>query len=146
MKINKATIRNFKCFKEETFLLDDNIVIAGPNNGGKTTLLQAIATWSLALDRWRELNDYQRHGGAYSKAPISRQVFYSVPLRAFDLLWHERHSWGGAIKIELTCDNMAMPVEILADSSEQAGEQVAVKVLDERGNELLVVKQTREGV
>ena len=27
-----------------------------------------------------------------------------------------------------------------------AGEQVAVKVLDERGNELLVVKQTREGV
>ena len=43
MKINKATIRNFKRFKEETFLLDDNVVTAEPNNCGKTTLLQAIA-------------------------------------------------------------------------------------------------------
>ena len=119
MKINKATIRNFKCFKEETFLLDDNIVIAGPNNCGKTTLLQAIATWSLALERWCELNDYQRHRGAYSKAPISRQAFYSVPLRAFDLLWNERVLDNG-IEIELTCDNTAIPVEVLADSSEQA--------------------------
>ena len=118
MKINKVTIRNFKRFKEETFLLDDNIVIAGPNNCGKTTLLQAIATWHLALTRWRELNDYRRYHGAYTKAPISRQAFYSVPLRAFDLLWHQR-SATDRIEVEVTCDGVCVPVEIIGDSSEQ---------------------------
>lgn len=118
MKINKVVIRNFKWFREETFELDGNVVVAGPNNTGKTTLLQAIATWSLALERWRQLNDYQRHGGAYTLAPIARQAFYSVPLRAFDLLWHERCT-DHSIAIEVTCDGIAVPVEIRADTSEQ---------------------------
>ena len=101
MKINKVVIRNFKKFKEETFNLSDHIVIAGPNNSGKTTLLQAIASWSLALDRWRELNDYQRHGGAYTKAPIARQAFYTVPLLTFNWLWHRR-DYRGNIEIAIT--------------------------------------------
>ncbi len=118
MKITRVVIRNFKRFGDETFDLDDHIVVTGPNNSGKTTLLQAIATWHLALSRWRELNDYQRHGGAYTKAPIARQAFYSVPLRAFDLLWHKR---GAEEKVEIavTCDNTRVPVEIISDSSEQ---------------------------
>ena len=118
MKINKVIIRNFKRFKEESFDLDGNVVLAGPNNSGKTTLLQAIATWSLALERWRELNDYQRHGGAYTKAPITRQVFYPVPLRDFDLLWNER-TLGSGIEIELTLDGETVPIEVCHDSTEQ---------------------------
>ena len=31
----------------------DSIVLAGPNNSGKSTLLQALAVWNLALQRWR---------------------------------------------------------------------------------------------
>ena len=119
MKITKVTIRNFKRFKEETFDLNGNVVVAGPNNSGKTTLLQAIATWSLALNRWCELNNYQRRGGGYTRAPIARQAFHSVPLRAFDLLWNERSSHNHTIEIELTCGNTAVPIEIQSDSSEQ---------------------------
>ncbi|MDD9886392.1 MAG: AAA family ATPase, partial [Gammaproteobacteria bacterium] len=118
MKISKVVIRNFKRFSDETFDLDGHVVVAGPNNSGKTTLLQAIATWHLALTRWRELNNYRRPRGAYAKAPIARQAFYSVPLRAFDLLWHQR-SEEGRIEIEVTCDNVRVPVEIIKDSSEQ---------------------------
>ena len=120
MKINKVTIRNFKRFKEEVFNLDGNVVVAGPNNSGKTTLLQAIATWSLALERWRELNNYKRQGrgATYSKAPIARQAFYSVPLRGFDLLWHKR-SLNDSIEIELTCDGTTIPIQVMNDSSEQ---------------------------
>ncbi len=118
MKITKVIIRNFKRFRDETFNLDGHVVVAGPNNSGKTTLLQAIATWHLALTRWRELNRYQRHGGVYAKAPIARQAFYSVPLRAFDLLWHQR-SANNRIEIEITFDGIPVPVEIISDSSEQ---------------------------
>src|SRR5512138_3240256 len=98
--IQQVTIRRFKRFKEVTFDLPGHIVLAGPNNTGKTTLLQAIAAWSLALSRWRQLNDFRKHGGAYAKAPLARQVFSAVPLRAFDLLWNER-AYSGPIEVEI---------------------------------------------
>ena len=133
MKITKVVIRNFKCFREETFNLDDNVVIAGPNNSGKTTLLQAIASWSLALGRWRELNNYRRsgRGGAYAKAPVTRQAFYPVPLRAFDLLWHERNYRNNRIEIEVTSGAGCIPVEIESDSSEQVYVRPAKRVKPE---------------
>ena len=119
--INKVVVRRFKRFGETTFELGDNVVLAGPNNSGKTTLLQAIATWSLALGRWLELerpNQYVKKNGHYAKVPITRQTFYSVPLRAFPLLWTDgKHKPG--IEIELTCDGVSIALEILCDSIEQ---------------------------
>ena len=49
--ITEVLLRNFKRFGELRFELPGHVVLAGPNNTGKTTLLQAIATWALALDR-----------------------------------------------------------------------------------------------
>ena len=122
MKINKVVVRRFKRFGETTFELGDNVVLAGPNNSGKTTLLQAIATWSLALNRWRELGRFELHGGQkrgeYAKAPIARQAFYSVPLRTFELLWTDRKK-ASKIEIELTFDGKTIAMEILSDSTEQ---------------------------
>ena len=46
--IERVTIRGFKKFQEVTFNLPGHIVIAGPNNTGKSTVLQAIAAWDLA--------------------------------------------------------------------------------------------------
>lgn len=85
--IERVTIRRFKRFQDVTFDLPGHIVLAGPNNCGKTTMLQAIAAWDLALTRWKQLHDYQRHKGYYAKAPIARQAFTAVPLRAFDLFF-----------------------------------------------------------
>src|ERR1022692_3827778 len=102
--IRKVVIRRFKRFDEVSFDLPGHVVLAGPNNMGKTTLLQAIAAWGLALERWKQLNDYQRHGGAYPKAPIARQTFSAVPLRTFDLLWKDR-KYTGDIEIEVLTDN-----------------------------------------
>ena len=48
--IRAVTIRRFKRFEEVTFeLTGRHVVLAGPNNMGKTTILQAIAAWSLAF-------------------------------------------------------------------------------------------------
>jgi predicted ATP-dependent endonuclease of OLD family len=48
--IHGITIRRFKQFEEVTFRLNGmNMVLAGRNTTGKTTILQAIAAWSLAI-------------------------------------------------------------------------------------------------
>lgn len=92
--IESIHVRGFKQIDEATFKLGgSHIVLAGPNNTGKTTVLQAVAAWDLALRTWKELNDYQRHGGSYTKAPIARPSFSAVPVRSFDLLWRNRKYW-----------------------------------------------------
>jgi predicted ATPase len=116
--ITKVVIRRFKRFKEIAFNVPGHIVLAGPNNTGKTTLLQAIASWSLALDRWKQLNDFNPRQ-AYSKAPIARQAFSSVPLRSFDLLWNRRH-YSGNVEIEISqTDGRNIAMEFISDSTEQ---------------------------
>lgn len=118
MMIRRVLIEGFKRFHRAEFVLPGHIVVAGPNNSGKTTLLQAIAAWSLALTRWKELNDFHRHGGAYPWAPIARQAFSAVPLRSFDLLWWNR-DYQGEIVVTLTTDSWSLPIMFKADSTEQ---------------------------
>ena len=116
--IRSVRIRGFKRFREVEFRLPGHVVLAGPNNTGKTTLLQAIASWALALRRWRELNDFNRRNG-YRKVPIARQAFAAVPLGSFDLLWTDRR-YRGQIEIELRHDaGWAVTMEFIADSTEQ---------------------------
>jgi predicted ATPase len=88
--ITEVVIENFKKFRKQTFPLEDSIVLAGPNNTGKSTLLQALATWSMSLDRWRQGKG--RTGKAKKRAgtPLTRKDFTALPLREFDLLWRER--------------------------------------------------------
>ncbi len=118
--IREVVIKGFKRFSNVTFTLPGHVVLAGPNNAGKTTLLQAIAAWSLALQSWMTLRDFQRHGGFYSKKPITRQVFSAVPLRSFDLLWNERQYDAGPIEITVRHDAFgAITMEFAADSTEQ---------------------------
>lgn len=119
--IQRVTIRRFKRFDEVTFDLPGHIVLAGPNNTGKTTMLQAVAAWSLALSRWKQLNDFQRHFGSYTRVPITRQTFSPVPLRNFDLLWNERrYRTSGPIEIEIQSDTgWTVAMEMIPDSAEQ---------------------------
>lgn len=117
--IKEVVLRRFKRFEQETFDLSGHVILAGPNNCGKTTVLQAIAAWSLALKSWKRINDYQRHGGSYTRAPIARQAFSAVPLRSFDLLWKDRSYWG-EMEIEvLTEKGVRITMEFRSDSTEQ---------------------------
>ncbi len=116
--IRRIVLRRFKRFEAVEFTFPGHVVLAGPNDSGKTTVLQAIATWSLAFARWKQLNDFQRHGGAYTRAPLARQAFSAVPLRAFDLLWHGRRYQEG-VEIEIQTDAWTLTMELLADSTEQ---------------------------
>ena len=116
--IHSVRIRGFKRFGQVEFRLPGHLVLAGPNNTGKTTVLQAIASWSLALQRWRELGDFNRRHG-YTRAPIARQAFVAVPLRSFDLLWRDR-GYQGQVEIEIRHGaGWSVAMEFIADSTEQ---------------------------
>jgi hypothetical protein len=89
--IRKVTLKNFKRFADVTFDVPGHMVLAGPNNTGKTTLLQAIAAWALGLARWEELgtDDNPRKNG-FPWQDLERAQFSAVALRSFDLLWNNR--------------------------------------------------------
>ena len=50
--IRRVRVANFKRCRDQSFDLADSVVLAGPNNLGKSTLMQAIAWWKEALDLW----------------------------------------------------------------------------------------------
>jgi hypothetical protein len=85
---------------------------------GKSTVLQAIAAWGLAFDRWKRANDFNKHGGSFARVPITRQTFSAVPLRSFELLWNGR-DYRGIVEVELQTDAWTIGMEFEADSSEQ---------------------------
>ena len=87
--IEKVTLRYFKRFEEETFELTDHVILAGPNNCGKSTLLQAIVAWNLALQRWMEKRGPQSGSKAKQRTGVAltRKDFTALPLREMDLLW-----------------------------------------------------------
>ena len=116
--IRRVMLRKFRRFAEETFDLPGNIVLAGPNNTGKSTVLQAIGAWGLAFDRWKRTNDFQKHGGSFTRVPITRQTFSAVPLRTFELLWRDR-DYQGLVEIGISTDDWTIPMELEADSTEQ---------------------------
>jgi len=93
--ITSITIRRFKRLADETFELGEAVVLAGPNNSGKTTLLQAIVTWQICLAHWLSRRE---PGKTTAKARagviLSRQQFTAIPVREMNLLWQGRQTSG----------------------------------------------------
>jgi len=89
--ITKVTIKNFKRFKSVAVPLGETIVFAGPNNSGKTTAIQALTVWRLALTRWLEKRGDNPRSKARQRVgvPITRPDMTAIPLREMRLLWHE---------------------------------------------------------
>ena len=92
--LRKVEVKNFKVFGEEAFELPKHLVVVGPNNCGKTSLLQAIAAWSEIANHWFETNtDVARlEDGNYPAADFNLLRFDSVPLRDFPHLWRNKRS------------------------------------------------------
>lgn len=88
--IRKVLLKGFKRFAEEEFTLPGHVVLAGPNNTGKTTLLQAVAAWELGFRKWRELANFNPRRNGYSWQELERLAFSPVAVRSFELLWNNR--------------------------------------------------------
>lgn len=124
-RIHRVVIRNFKRFGDETvFELPGHVVLVGPNNCGKTTFLQAVATWAFTYSYWRKRVSDTNPRNGFQKVPIARQAFSSVPLRGFDHLWTDRRQHRGPIEIEVDLRPLEisapLTMEIYPDTTEQA--------------------------
>ena len=94
--IRKLEVHRFKRFREATFELDNHLVVVGPNNCGKTTLLQAIALWVEAWHHWsRDASDWlhscsgsdvRTTQGNYVATSLA--TIHSVAVTDFSHLWH----------------------------------------------------------
>ena len=111
--IRRVTVRNFKGFEEQTFDLSDTVVLVGPNNSGKSTLLQAIATWRFGLDRWME-HTAEIKNDLRTGVPVQRGEFTPVPLREMDLLWNRRI-------VTSTSDGSPREIGIVVEGDGQGG-------------------------
>jgi predicted ATPase len=88
--ISRVRVVRFKRFADQTFDLSGGaVLLAGPNNSGKTTLLHAISAWNLALRRW--LAERGETGGK-RRISVVLDEFTALPLREMNLLWLNRHT------------------------------------------------------
>ncbi len=87
--LTSIRIRNFKRFADVDIELGKAVVLIGPNNSGKTTVLQALALWEIGLRQWNS-----KRGGKASpeKRPgvtINRRDLISIPTPDANLLWRD---------------------------------------------------------
>ena len=116
--IEALRIRGFKRFGEVEFRFPGPVVLAGPNDSGKTTALQAIAAWVFALRTWRSLNEFNPRRG-FMKASIVRPLFAPVPLQSFHQLWKDRE-YTGVVEIEVRHrDGWTVAMEFHPDTADQ---------------------------
>ena len=92
--INEVVITNFKRLGHLRFELPNHLVIAAPNNMGKTTLLQAIASWSELAFHWSNNNPdlVREEDGNYPSTSLNLLRFHSVPLADFNHLWQGKNT------------------------------------------------------
>ena len=93
--IRNVRLGSFKRFRDQSFELGDSVVLAGPNNAGKSTLLQAIATWKFGLDHWLSQREGGTKGVKRTGVALTRKDFTAVPIREMNLLWKDRVVSGG---------------------------------------------------
>lgn len=94
-------IENFKRFGDRQRIeLDHPAVIIGPNNSGKTSVIQALALWSQAIQTWY---DTRKTSSAKERTAtsINRLNIVAVPVQRTRFFWHNTNVRKGSKDIPL---------------------------------------------
>lgn len=82
-------IENFKTFRRKQRIeLDHPTVLIGPNNCGKTSVIQAIALWSQAIKTWQDTKATSK-ARERTGAALNRLSIVNVPVQRTRFLWHQ---------------------------------------------------------
>jgi predicted ATPase len=103
MRVTKLRVSNFKRFADATFDLQPFNVIVGPNNSGKSTLLQAMSLLQFCIR-----STLRKRNSSYELASVSlgQEEFAVIPVAEALDLWKDRRAQRGGkhIKIEIEAD------------------------------------------
>lgn len=107
--LTRLVLRNFKIFDEVEIELGERVVLAGPSNSGKSTVLQALSLWSTCVQHW--VKKYGFQGVPKHRRPVvlSTQDLTVQPVPTADFLWHKPHTDVGKTKDGSAAD---VPIEI----------------------------------
>ncbi len=86
--LHYVEIENFKRYAgRQRIVLDHPAVLIGPNNSGKTSILQAISLWSIGLKTWKAEAENSRAEKKTGK-PLNRLSILAVPVPRTRHYWH----------------------------------------------------------
>lgn len=99
--INYVRISNFKTFGEDVIIeFSQPSVLIGPNNSGKTSVLQALAMWNMGIKTW-----FREKGKGKSKSKmgtsINRLNITQVPIQEAKYFWQNTSVRNATTNIEL---------------------------------------------
>ncbi len=118
--IDEVRISHFKRFEVDEVIdvSGDVVLLAGPNNSGKSTVLQALAAWNLAMQRW-----LAERGERQSQKRISLTVdeFTAAPVREMNLLWRNRRTADARRTGAGKATTKARPIVITVSGSDAQG-------------------------
>lgn len=88
--ITKVEIKNFKKIGDVVFNLDNTVVLIGPNNSGKTTILQALMLWKCGLDKIKEQRDKSTSKSKRIGIGINRKDLIALPVATSRFIWKDQ--------------------------------------------------------
>jgi AAA15 family ATPase/GTPase len=84
MIIDRIKIHNFKKLENIEFELNSPLVLIGPNNSGKTSILQAITLFEAGL---KKIASEKKSGTVRTGVTLNRKDLISIPVPHAKLLW-----------------------------------------------------------
>uniref|UniRef100_A0A7C3IGC2 AAA family ATPase n=1 Tax=Gracilinema caldarium TaxID=215591 RepID=A0A7C3IGC2_9SPIR len=101
--IHYLEIENFKSIGEKQRIdLDHPSVLIGPNNCGKTSVIQALALWSLAVKTWYKEIMASKKAKKRGSIPLNRLDIVAVPVQKTRFFWRDAKVRTGNEPIPIT--------------------------------------------
>ncbi|MCD4696729.1 MAG: AAA family ATPase [Bacteroidales bacterium] len=88
--ITKLIVSNFKKFKKIEFDLNSTVVLIGPNNSGKTSILQALTLWEVGQKKIKEQARLKKSRSKRIGVSINRQDLIALPVSSSKYIWHHQ--------------------------------------------------------
>ena len=129
--IREVETRHFRNLRDGVFRITSPMVIAGPNNSGKTSLLRAISLWAELMTRWIDGagSPVREDDGNYPLQRTQLANIASIPVANGDHLWTGKKV-EDPIRITLRTDEWRITLEIVHLYSEFLGFRPAADVED----------------